>query len=360
MDQLHSYAKLFAALIVALFSILANAQDPVMSQFTFNKNFLNPAYAGFTKDLNMALQNRAQWTRVPGNFNTTVLNANIGCPDYGIGYGLQLYNQYEGEGFLRTTFAQGQVSMNIPGKMGSQLGRKLYGNNFILSAGLQFGLGQKFVDWGKLEFSDQFDHYEGFLEKPSAVQAQSDNTNIIFDLSAGVRGQLEVGRGGSYISLGLGVFHINEPEETFFGLNNEISRRYSAHFFTYFQLNKFENDPDFLSVGMITSYQSQLSSHTVLIYKDLGDYIKIGLGYRRQEFLNISQQMDALILQGTADLGPFTLGYSYDLTLSSLTPNRTFGTHEFGLTYTFENTFLCQGSKKKKKKECYFDLKESW
>lgn len=337
----------------------SNAQDPVFSQFYLNKNYLNPAYAGFSEDLQVGVNSRMQWSNVPGRFATNTFNANIGCAPSRVGLGLIGYDHTEGEGFLRTQKADFQVSVNLPGKFGRGLG-KLARKKFILSGGLGLGVGQKTLDWSKLTFTDQYDTYEGFLNQPSAINGYSERSNVIFDMSGGLRLQAAISEKGSYISIGGAMFHMNRPVESFFGIESHMEPRYTMHAFTYFQTKKFANKPSYLAIGMIMDKQQGMMTNTILATKDVGSHAKVGLGFRRQNFLLIDRNVDAFILQGLLGFGSFTVGYSYDITISSLGPQRTYGTHEIGLTYTFGGFTLCgarsSGRKRKKSADDCFML----
>lgn len=343
LERLPSYVKVLLTTGLVAWAIFARAQDPVFSQFNFNKNYMNPAYAGYSEDLSIGFNSRRQWTNVPGTFSTNTFNANMGCGAGRIGLALLGYDHTEGEGYLNTKNAALQMSVNFPGKLGRWMGHKLYRRKFITSAGMSIGVGQKMLDWSKLTFSDQYTPYEGFLGEPSIAHGYAPTSNTMFDVSAGIRTQAEINRKGSYVSMGAAVFHLNRPVESFFDSDNRLPMRYTLHFFTYFQLERFSNKPNYLSIGMISDNQSHLKTNTIMVSKDVENYAKMSLGFRRQNFLLIDRNVDAVIIQGLVSFSGFTIGYSYDLTISSLGPQRTFGTHEIGIAYVFGGFGLCKG-----------------
>lgn len=350
MAQLPLSGKRLAALLLVVSGIFgAKAQDPVFSQFNLNKNYTNPAYAGYTEYLTMAVHSRVQWSHVPGAFNTHTFNLNMGCGPSRVGFGLYGYDHVEGEGFLRKRKGDAQISVNLPGRMARWFGPKLSRKKFILASGLGLGVAQRSIDWSKLTFTDQFSAYEGYLGAPSLMTTQNDVSNVIFDMSAGLRFQMELSKNGSYLSVGAAMFHLNRPVETFFNAQNRMDPRYTAHFFTYFQTKKFANKPNYLSVGMIMDRQQGMMTNTLMMSKDVQTYGKISLGFRRQNFLLVDHNVDALILQGLVTFANFTVGYSYDITISNLGPHRTFGTHEIGIAYVFDNISLCSGKSKGRK-----------
>src|SRR5690606_26008845 len=100
MVPLHSSAKVWLALILLCCALLMQAQDPVFSQFNLNKNYLNPAYAGYSGDLSIGVNSRMQWNNIPGKFSTNTFNANIGCGPGRFGLAVTGYDHVEGEGYL--------------------------------------------------------------------------------------------------------------------------------------------------------------------------------------------------------------------------------------------------------------------
>ncbi|WP_417588741.1 PorP/SprF family type IX secretion system membrane protein [Owenweeksia hongkongensis] len=351
MVQLHLYAKGWLTLMLFCCAMLMQAQDPVFSQFNLNKNYLNPAYAGYSGDLSIGVNSRMQWNNIPGKFSTNTFNANIGCGAGRFGLALTGYDHVEGEGYLHSQNAAVQMSVNLPGKLGRMFGRKLRRQKYIMSGGISVGVGQKTLDWDKLTFSDQYSAYQGFSGQPSAAHGYSEASNTIFDLSAGLRMQAEINRKGSYVSFGGAIFHLNKPVETFYDSDNRLPPRYTFHFFTYLQTKKFTNKPNFLSVGMISDNQQNLRTNTFMMAKDVQHWGKVSMGFRRQNFLLVDRNVDAVILQGLVSFGGLTLGYSYDITISKLGPHNTFGTHEIGIAYNFSGFGLCGGGKKGKGKK---------
>lgn len=354
MERLRSSAK-GILLILWLWCSLTWGQDAVMSQFTMSPTYLNPAYAGYSGDITASLQSRIQWEQTPGRFNTHSFSINGGCPKSRLGFGLQGVSQVEGEGFLRTYDVAGLISVNLPGRVQDFLGRRLFGRKYILSAGLRLGVGQKTLDWSELRFSDQYSHFEGFLSRPSAIQVQNprETSNVIFDMSAGLRYQMELNDQGAYLSMGGALFHINRPVQTFFGVDEKVPYRYTLHLFTYFPTKKYSNKKEYLSIGLLANHMGGLKSNTLLLYRDAGPFIKVGVGFRRQNFVRINRNVDALIFQSLFQINQLTLGYSFDLTISDLGAHRTFGTHEFGITYTFPNSKLCGKGGRPGKLKCF-------
>lgn len=352
--QLPLFGKILIILLWVL-SIKMYGQDPVFSQFYLNKSYLNPAYAGYTKDFSVGFQSRYQWTHIPGVFLTNTAYLNFGSPSTRLGFGIQFYDNTEGEGRLNTRSGAFQLSYNLPGRFGNKLGNKMYGKKYIISIGLQGAIGQKSIDWTKFTFGDQLDPYEGLIKQRTALTQGTETSNIIYDISAGIRARSEFGKRRSYISFGIAMFHMNNPKESFFGFYTTLDPRYTGHFFIHFQTKKFVNNPSYLSIGYVFDRQQVLQTNTLYIAKELGKYFTLGVAFRRKLVFNIDHNNDSFIMQFTLRNKSFTIGYSYDLTVSSLGISSTYGSHEIGLIYVFK------GSKLKKRnkpigedQECFF------
>ena len=63
--------KIYIILIVFLFALNSNAQqDPQYTQYMYNMNVLNPAYAGTTEGLAIGVLYRSQWAGLDGGPRT--------------------------------------------------------------------------------------------------------------------------------------------------------------------------------------------------------------------------------------------------------------------------------------------------
>jgi type IX secretion system PorP/SprF family membrane protein len=65
--------------ILVLFTLLLTGfvygqQDPHYTQYMYNQNILNPAYAGSRGDLSIGILGRTQWVGIDGAPNTQTLN----------------------------------------------------------------------------------------------------------------------------------------------------------------------------------------------------------------------------------------------------------------------------------------------
>lgn len=63
----------------------------------------------------------------------------------------------------------------------------------------------------------------------------------------------------------------------------------------------------------------------------------------RKEIFSITKDYESIILHSVVTYKNFTFGYSYDMTISKLGIDNSYGTHEFGHIYTFKGVSLCGG-----------------
>jgi type IX secretion system PorP/SprF family membrane protein len=83
--------KLLVILIALCCTTLSyGQQDPLYAQYLNTPMIINPAYAGFSKDLNLALNYRRQWAGFEGNPQTTNFSGHMAMRNNQMGVGLIL------------------------------------------------------------------------------------------------------------------------------------------------------------------------------------------------------------------------------------------------------------------------------
>ena len=112
-------------LLSLLVPLTAKAQQrPIFSQYMFNGMLINPAYAGYQKQLNATIQHRDQWINFDGAPNTQSLSVHAGLPDRKIGVGGLIYRDQIGVhedfafyGFYtyQLNFLTGTLSLGLQG-----------------------------------------------------------------------------------------------------------------------------------------------------------------------------------------------------------------------------------------------------
>ncbi len=95
---------IFATLLLIGFQGFAQ-QDPLFSQYMFNKLLLNPAYAGSKEVLSMDLLDRYQWVSIPGAPRTMTFGVHTALRNPHIGLGMYAYRDA-----LGPTVSQGMMA----------------------------------------------------------------------------------------------------------------------------------------------------------------------------------------------------------------------------------------------------------
>jgi type IX secretion system PorP/SprF family membrane protein len=132
-------------------------QDPLYSQYITNPFILNPAYAGLTNNLNMAVNYRNQWSGMEGGPKTINANGHISLSNNKMGAGMMLVSD--------------QIGGNtITEVLGSYSYRIQLTSDKILSFGLQGGFANYKIDNSKVTPYDKTDpNFQGTYSetKPS-------------------------------------------------------------------------------------------------------------------------------------------------------------------------------------------------
>lgn len=134
-------------------------QDPLFTQYMFNKLLVNPAYAGSTEAFTIDMVNRSQWVNIEGAPETFTLSAHSAMRNKNVGLGMYLYRDILGP-------------TNNQGIMGTYSYRLFLGKD-ILAFGIQFGLKYFDFDWNAMSVKDP-----DYLFDPQDVRKVTPDANI--------------------------------------------------------------------------------------------------------------------------------------------------------------------------------------
>ncbi|MBS7565234.1 PorP/SprF family type IX secretion system membrane protein [Mucilaginibacter sp. Bleaf8] len=255
MKQIRIY---FFSVAMLLCTMSAWAQDHMYSQFFNSPVYLNPALNGqFEGDFRMNMIYRNQWASVPGSLSYITASADYNIPKFGAGVGVMFTRSNEGTAyFLRNNLA-GIYSYSV----GS--------DDFVLSFGLQAGIGNRTIDRSKLVFGDQIDPQYGYIPgSQSAADLGSLTNKFYFDAGAGVN--LVVGE----FMVGSALQHINRPDQSFTGAPAKLPMRATAHVSYRWDLNPYDN---------IDEDEKSYVIPSVVLYKQAASSsLNVGLQYKRR------------------------------------------------------------------------------
>jgi type IX secretion system PorP/SprF family membrane protein len=308
--------SLFATLtVLGTFTFEAKAQDPEFTQFYANPLYLNPAFAGTARCPRLVMNYRNQWPSLSGTFVTTSASYDQHVETIQGGLGIMVLNDRAAQSTLNTTVLSGIYSYQQP------INRK-----FSVKAGLQASYFQKSLDWSKLTFGDMIDERKGFIYETQDVPRGEGPVNGI-DFSAGVLGFSEVLYGG------FAVHHLNEPNESLIVGDSRLPMKFTAHAGAVIPIQKKRRDAKAsISPNVLYRRQGEFQQLNLGMYVNKGPIVAgvwfrgllFGQTYRDSFITTIGIQTDVI-----------RFGYSYDVTISQLTPS-TGGSHEVSLGINFD------------------------
>lgn len=295
--------KILALAFVLALTASLFAQDPFFSHQNYGLSLINPAYAGAAGCARAEMGYRTQWRGTYQTFNAA-------------------YDQ---------RFAVGGASFNYSRDVA---GHAIFTDRFDLNYAYGFGLlpddegkpritvqpgvqvsyYRKAVDWGQLMFGDQIDPRHGVVYPSS--QIPSGGARNCFDVSAGLLAY------SKRILFGFSTYHLTQPDEGIVG-TSRLPMRFVVHAAGIIGNAEMGGNGFSLIPSVIYMQQQNFSQITGLVTAKYRS-VSVGAGYRDK---------DAVIMTVGYTRWNFTLGYSYDMTVSRL--GNTGGAHELHLAYCF-------------------------
>lgn len=305
--------KTILLILIAFLALVneVNAQDPHFSQFYANPLYINPALAGANVCPRINMSYRNQWPSL-GAFTTESIT----------------YDQYVdflsgGVGFILLGDQQGQTFNNVSFSAMYSLRLKLT-SKINMNLALQATVANRSIDFSGLTFGDMIDPRYGFIYHTQA-QVPGDLSHTYADFSAGT-----VVYGENWYG-GIAFAHLTQPDDGFISYNR-LPLKSTVHGGMKFNIsrdkrrtNAFFGAP-IISPNIIYHNQGGFQDLNYGVYLDWSPFI-VGTWFRQAlTFKNA----DAFIFMVGIQQGMFKVGYSYDLTVSSLS-NVSGGAHEITL-----------------------------
>lgn len=328
-DMKRAITRIFVLVCLATGGFVQlNAQDAHYTQFYANQPLLNPAFTGAALGPRVSMNYRAQWVSIPGSYRQNAISYDqpilMGKSLQGIGG--TITSDRAGEGNLS------KLTLNLNYSFALQFGRR--GHEQYLRFGLGGGLEQASIDFKNLRFSDQIDPRDGFVRATSEIQPSA-------------RFNPDVHFGTVYYNriawVGFSAHHLTEPVQTFItntstGDSLRLPRKYTVTAGLKIPVGP-PNNPDKITVSPALLFMKQRNFNQLNIGSYIGiDPVVFGVWYRSNfnNFEGSFIQSDAIAgLIGFRE-GIFSIGYSYDYTLSRLSNAISGGTHELALVVEFE------------------------
>jgi type IX secretion system PorP/SprF family membrane protein len=314
--------RIYLIMTVLILPLISLAQDHIYSQFYNSPIYLNPALTGqFEGDIRFNALYRNQWTGLSGDFSYMSASADLNLQKLNSGVGLIFNRSSEGKAYLQKN--------NIAASYSYIIG----GDDFALSFGLQAGITNQKLNWDKLVFGDQIDITTGII--PGSISgAERPNVDSRFYFDAAAGGNIVYGK----FMLGLGLHHINRPDESLAGYQAKLPMRVSGNISYKLTLiaDQYDRDGTYLIPSAVVYRQQNVMSFSVgTQFKYAG--INAGIWYRND---GNSQGNDAVVFSVIFDIfnrrtngEKFRIGISHDATTSKINYTNTGGTSEIGVGY---------------------------
>ena len=309
--------KIITLALVAM-QLMVFAQDPEFSQYYAAPLYLNPAFSGTSVDHRFNANYRNQWPNITNAFQTYAFSYDYNLDQLNSGLGFLITMDKAGSANLKSTQANFQYAYKVR-----------ISDKWMLSSGLNFGVGVRSLDYNKLIFYNELE----FLQNGNTPPNKRSDINQVtyFDFGGGM---LAYNR---KFWLGFAVSHLNRPNRSLMNEEAQIPIKTSVHGGVRIPLyhGMFKKDRvAAIAPSFVYKQQGafdQLDIGTYFLYEP----VVVGLWYRgipiKQRVKdNINQ--DALVVILGFQLEKVEISYSYDITVSRLGPISG-GAHEVALKF---------------------------
>ena len=301
-------------------------QDPHLSQYDAIPIYLNPAMTGlFNGYYRVHAHYRNQWASVASPFVTSAISYDM--PYKKAGLGALIINNRAGIGnynVLKFVTSGAYDITLIPEEQ------------HHLSFGMQLGFIPKSVNMDKLLFRNQYTRTNSIGFDPGLPSGEIlENTSIFLpELNAGLLYYFSSDKAFVNPFAGFSVFHLTQPNESFFNNENKLPRRYVMHGGAKINISPIiQFTPQMLYMGQRNSREITMSIVGNYYFRSQDIWAFGGATYRIFH-LNEFSTGDAIVALMGIKHGRYIYRFSYDINTSSLSNiSRGKGGFELSITY---------------------------
>lgn len=289
------------------------AQDAAFSQYYANPVYLNPALSGSRLCPRINLNYRNQWPAIGNGFVTYNVSYDQYIEELSGGIGLLMQSDQLSDNYMRN-----KVSF-------AYAYRLTINRSILMNVALQGGVGQHQLKWEELVFEDQISLPNGTISPGTEVPP--DKTTIFYpDFSAGF-----VFSHNANTYFGAAFHHITQPDISFYEEGMApLDLAITIHAGTLIDLEKSQIQHD----------EERLAISPNILYRQQGNFRQMNVGMYLNKFpfsaglwlRHNFEQSDALMVLIGLKYEKIRIGYSYDITLSSLAGS-TGGAHEISVAW---------------------------
>lgn len=310
------------------FPLSFSAQDLHLTHYDAAKIYLNPAMTGmFDGYYRIHANYRNQWSAVSTKpFQTAAIAWDMPVNRFGVG--AQIMNNRAGYGNFNV------LQLNLSGAYDLQCDKNNYHH---VAFGMEAGVIQKSVDFNRLYWGSQYtlaDDGTFDTSIPSGENFSGVERKYMLDVTAGAL--YYYAKEGSRLNpfIGFSAFHLNQPNESFYGVTNKLPIHYIIHAGTRIGINeKIQLQPRFLYMHQANDYEMVFGLMANLFLPNSDSYLIFGPTFRYVGPHDL-HDFDAAIFEVGLKNGPFTYRMSYDVNVSTLQPStNSRGGIEFSVIY---------------------------
>jgi type IX secretion system PorP/SprF family membrane protein len=287
---------IFLFLLFCSYTVLAQ-QDPLFTQYMFNKLLVNPAYAGSKEVMTIDVLNRTQWVGIGGAPSTMTISAHTAMKNKKVGFGVYLYRDVLGATSTQSFMAT--------------YAYRIYMERSSLAFGLQFGFDYFDFNWSALVSKD-----------PDSVFDPQNVRRITPDANFGIYYQSHV----FYLGLSSKQLLSNNFSKII-GDGKTTFSKLTQHFYLMGGYALPVKDKVVFRPSVMVKYTPhtpmQFDFNTSVLF---GNVFWVGASYRTAKAITLLTEIRI------AD--HIKLGYSYDLYLNQLQAFN-YGSHEIRIGFEF-------------------------
>jgi type IX secretion system PorP/SprF family membrane protein len=297
--------KKFLLPACVFFGMQMAAQDFHLTHYDAAKIYLNPAMTGMFDGFYRVHANyRNQWSAVATRpFQTAALAFDMPVNRYGVG--IQVMDSRAGYGNFN------EMQVHLSGAYDLRCDKN---NVHHIAFGMEAGVIQKSISFGRLSWDNQYTMADGGGFDASMPSGEPYNTEQIYllDISAGAL--YYYAKEGSRINpfIGFSAFHLNQPNETFYGVTNKLPIHYIVHAGTRIGINeRLQLQVRYLYMKQTNAQENVFGLLANIYLPGSESYLIVGPTFRSK---------DAAIMEVGLRQGAFTYRMSYDVNVSTLKP----------------------------------------
>ncbi|MBL4625934.1 MAG: PorP/SprF family type IX secretion system membrane protein [Flavobacteriales bacterium] len=305
---------------------LSVGQDFHLSQFEASPMHLNPSMTGaFEGNHRLSLHYRNQWRSIATKpFVTMALSYDKPIKKIkGLKLGGFILNNRAGAGNYNA------MNLIVSGSYDYALKSRPH-HHFV--PGIQFGFINKSVNIDKLMFGSQYTPQNGGALNPNLPSDEffTNQSVFLFDLNIG--GMYYFSSDASRINpfIGGSIFHLTQPKESFYKVDNRLPRRYLVHAGMKYNLSqKIQISGYVLAMQQTNDHEFNASLFGYYYFKNSDAYVMYGNTWRSK---------DAILFHMGLKYREFVYRFTYDINTSALSAvSNGRGGFEMSIVYIIKN-----------------------